>query len=258
MKVNFTQLCPTLWNPMDYRVHGILQALILEWVAYPFSSRSSWPRNQTGVSCIAGGFFTSWSTGKPKTSHRLEENIWKRQIRYKKFVTQNIQRTQYKNMNKLKNIGKRSEQTSYQKYIEMTNKQMRICSVSCVTWETWLKTMRYQYAPIRMAKLKTLTTLNADEDVKQQEFINYYRNTKLYTHFENLVVFYKTNILLSWSNDCTHWCLPKGIKKRMSTQNPMFITVLLIIVKAWKQPRWPSVDYWTNYGTSTQRTITQN
>ena len=34
---------------------------ILEWVAYPFSSRSSWPRNQIGVSCIAGGFFTSWA-----------------------------------------------------------------------------------------------------------------------------------------------------------------------------------------------------
>ncbi|MES7760928.1 hypothetical protein U6J64_12300, partial [Cutibacterium acnes] len=31
---------------------------ILEWVAYPFSSGSSQPRNQTGVSCIAGGFFT--------------------------------------------------------------------------------------------------------------------------------------------------------------------------------------------------------
>ena len=33
---------------------------ILEWVAYPFSSRSSGPRNQTRVSCITGGFFTSW------------------------------------------------------------------------------------------------------------------------------------------------------------------------------------------------------
>ena len=32
---------------------------ILEWVAYPFSSRSSQPRNQLGVSCIAGGFFTN-------------------------------------------------------------------------------------------------------------------------------------------------------------------------------------------------------
>ena len=35
---------------------------ILEWVAYPFSSRSSWPRNWTGVFCIAGRFFTSWAT----------------------------------------------------------------------------------------------------------------------------------------------------------------------------------------------------
>ena len=36
---------------------------ILEWVAsYPFSRGISWPRNWTGVSCIAGGFFTSWVT----------------------------------------------------------------------------------------------------------------------------------------------------------------------------------------------------
>ena len=35
---------------------------ILEWVAYPFSRGSSWPRNQTGVSWIAGRFFTSWAT----------------------------------------------------------------------------------------------------------------------------------------------------------------------------------------------------
>ena len=33
---------------------------ILEWVAYPFSRGSSWPRNQTEVSCIAGRFFTNW------------------------------------------------------------------------------------------------------------------------------------------------------------------------------------------------------
>ena len=34
---------------------------ILEWVTYPFSRRSSWPRNQARVSCIAGGFFTNWA-----------------------------------------------------------------------------------------------------------------------------------------------------------------------------------------------------
>ena len=35
---------------------------ILEWVAYPFSRESSQPRNQTRISCIAGGLFTSWAT----------------------------------------------------------------------------------------------------------------------------------------------------------------------------------------------------
>ena len=34
---------------------------ILEWIAYPFSSGSSWPRNWTRISCIAGGFFTNWA-----------------------------------------------------------------------------------------------------------------------------------------------------------------------------------------------------
>ena len=42
---------------------------ILEWVAYPFAWGSSQPRNQTGVSCIAGRFFTSWATREaPKGS----------------------------------------------------------------------------------------------------------------------------------------------------------------------------------------------
>ena len=35
-RVKVTQLCPTLCNPVDYPVHGILQPRILEWVALPF------------------------------------------------------------------------------------------------------------------------------------------------------------------------------------------------------------------------------
>ena len=62
VKVKVTQSCPTPCNPMDYRVHGILQARILKWVDFPFSSGFSQPRNWTQVSCIAGGFFTSWAT----------------------------------------------------------------------------------------------------------------------------------------------------------------------------------------------------
>ena len=53
MKV--TQPCPTLCDSMDYTLHGILQARILEWVAFPFSRGSSQPRDQAQFSCIAGG-----------------------------------------------------------------------------------------------------------------------------------------------------------------------------------------------------------
>ena len=38
--------------------HSGNSSLLLEWVAYPFSRGTSWPRNRTSVSCIAGGFFT--------------------------------------------------------------------------------------------------------------------------------------------------------------------------------------------------------
>ena len=60
-EVKVAQSCPTLCNPMDYTVHGILQARILEWVAFPFSKGSSQTRDWTQVSCIAGRFFTSWA-----------------------------------------------------------------------------------------------------------------------------------------------------------------------------------------------------
>ena len=62
VKVKVAQLCLTLCNPMDYIVHAILQARILEWVAFPFSRGSSPPGDWTQVSCIAGRFFTSWAT----------------------------------------------------------------------------------------------------------------------------------------------------------------------------------------------------
>ena len=56
----------TLCDPMDYTVHGILQARILEWVAFLFSRGSSQPRDRTQISHTAGRFFTSWATrGSP-------------------------------------------------------------------------------------------------------------------------------------------------------------------------------------------------
>ena len=56
---SFDPLCPTPCNPMDYTVHGILQARIVEWVAFPFLRGSSQPWDRTQVSSIEGGVFTS-------------------------------------------------------------------------------------------------------------------------------------------------------------------------------------------------------
>ena len=77
------QSCLTLCDPMNcslpgFSGHGILQARIMEWVAISYSKGSSWPRDQTCVSCvscIAGKFFTHWATWEgPFFSNRGESH----------------------------------------------------------------------------------------------------------------------------------------------------------------------------------------
>ena len=68
-KVEFTQSCPTLCDPMDFSppvssVHGIFQVRILDLVAIFFSRGSSLLRDWTKFFCIAGRVFTSWATGE--------------------------------------------------------------------------------------------------------------------------------------------------------------------------------------------------
>ena len=65
-----TQLCPTLCDPMDCSlpgssVHGIFQAMVLEWIAISFSRWSSRPRDWTQVSRIVDRSFTTWATREP-------------------------------------------------------------------------------------------------------------------------------------------------------------------------------------------------
>ena len=72
-EVKVAQSCLTLCTPWTV-VHGILQARILEWVAVSFSRGSSQPRDQTQVSHIAGGFFTSWATWECYQKQELKDN----------------------------------------------------------------------------------------------------------------------------------------------------------------------------------------
>ena len=75
VKVKVSQWCPTLFDPMDCIVPGIVQARILEWVAFPFFTGSCQPRDQTQVSRIAGRFFTSWATRKIHDTRRCSKNL---------------------------------------------------------------------------------------------------------------------------------------------------------------------------------------
>ena len=66
MRAKSLQSCPTLSTPVDCSlpgssVHRIIQVRIPECVAIPFSRGSSWPRDWTQVSHIAGRFFTNWA-----------------------------------------------------------------------------------------------------------------------------------------------------------------------------------------------------
>ena len=72
-KVKVAQSCLILCDPMDYTVHGILRARILEWVVVSFSRGSSHPRDRTQVSCSAGRFFTSWATRERNSSSENSE-----------------------------------------------------------------------------------------------------------------------------------------------------------------------------------------
>ena len=65
----------------------------LEWVAYPFSRGSSWPRNQTGVSCIAGRLFASWAI--------TENHNWKRGVKTEYRNQLSIKQIQIKKINRV-------------------------------------------------------------------------------------------------------------------------------------------------------------
>ena len=80
VKVLIAQSCPTLCDPSDYSppgssVHGILQARTLEWVVISFSRGSSWTRDRTPVSSVAGRRFTLWAT-REAPKHKI---VWYKQ-----------------------------------------------------------------------------------------------------------------------------------------------------------------------------------
>ena len=81
MHAKSLQSCPTLCDPMycslpGSSVHGILQARILEWVAISSSGGSSWPRDWSCYSCVAGGFFIAWTTREAHHTKTIKILSW--------------------------------------------------------------------------------------------------------------------------------------------------------------------------------------
>ena len=72
-EVKVAQLCLTLCHPMDYTVHRILQAQILEWVAFPFSRGSPQPKDRTQVPAL--GWENPLEKGKATHSSILDSRI---------------------------------------------------------------------------------------------------------------------------------------------------------------------------------------
>ena len=65
MKVKVAQSCLPLCDPMDYTVHGIVQARILEWIAFPFSRESSQPGIEPMSPTLQADSLPAEPQGKP-------------------------------------------------------------------------------------------------------------------------------------------------------------------------------------------------
>ena len=75
VKMKLAQLCPTLCDPMDCRIHGILQAGILEWVAFPFSRGSSQPRDKARSPAMQADSFPAEPQGSTMTYIKGQKDV---------------------------------------------------------------------------------------------------------------------------------------------------------------------------------------
>ena len=134
-----TQSCPTLCNSMDYRVHGILQVRIQEWVAIPFSRGSSQPRDRTQISHIAGEFFTSWAIREAQ-EHRVGILSLFQQI----FPTHKSNRGLLHCRQILYQLSYQGSQSSLLLITSSEEKHRDRSVMNAVNWSIWKETQKWR------------------------------------------------------------------------------------------------------------------
>ena len=141
---------------MDYSlpgssVHGILQARILEWVAIPFSRRSSWPRDWPQVSHIAGEFFTTWATRETILQLKTKQNKTKFcQKRTEKSTTWLMLLSDNQKVLEISKVGQRDNLIPISKMKEYSSENDR--------WIISIKVVQAEYA-ILLSHYNTLPSI---------------------------------------------------------------------------------------------------
>ena len=86
-KEKVAQSCLNLCDPMDYTVHGILQARILEWVGFPFSRGSSQPGIEPSSPSLQADFLPAEPPEKPINYMRESlSHVCQKKAKFKKFT----------------------------------------------------------------------------------------------------------------------------------------------------------------------------
>ena len=124
--------------------------------------------------------------------------------------------------------------------IQMANKNMKRCSTSFLIRGLQIKTMRYRYTPITIAKIRNIDSTKCWQGCEPTEALSHcwWECKVVQPLWKTVWQSHKTKLTLpTESGNCTLWYLPRWAKKLCPHRNlpTMFISALFIIAQTWRQ-----------------------